>query len=61
MKKDLLMGHLLSEWVTKRSRGTEYTCGRQWADLGPIDVIIVRAEDTKQVGVSSKVTPSPAK
>ena len=54
MKKDLLMGHLLSEWVTKRSRGTEYTCGRQWADLGPIDVIIVRAEDTKQVGFPAR-------
>ena len=30
--------------VTKRSRGAEYTCGRRWVDLGPIDVINVRAE-----------------
>ena len=50
MKKDLLAGYLLSEWATKRLRGAEYTCGRQWADLGPIDVIIVHAEAMKQVG-----------
>ena len=52
MKKDLLTGYLLSEWATKRLRGAdhEYTCGRQWADLGPIDIIIVRAEAMKQVG-----------
>ena len=46
----MLTGHLLSERATKRSRGAEYTCGGQWADLGPIDVIIVRAEAMKQVG-----------
>ena len=50
VKKDLLTGYLLSEWATKRLRGAEYTCGRQWADLGPIDIIIVRAEAMKQVG-----------
>ena len=48
MKKDLLTGHLLSEWATKRSRCAEYTCGEQWVDLGPVDVIVVRAEAVKQ-------------
>ena len=50
MKKNLLKGYLLSEWETKRLRGAEYTCGRQWADLGSINIIIVRAEAMKQVG-----------
>ena len=51
----MLTGHLLLEWATKRSRGAEYTCGRQWADLGPIDVIIIRAEAMKQVGFSVRL------
>ena len=49
MKKDLLTGHLLSEWTTKHLRGAEYTRGGPWVDLGPVDAIIVRAEATKQV------------
>ena len=48
MKKDLLTGHLLSEWATKRSRCAEYTCGEQWVDLGPVNIIIVRTEAKKQ-------------
>ena len=34
VKRDLLTGHLLSEWATKRLRGAEYTCGGQRVDLG---------------------------
>ena len=34
LKKDLLIGHLLSEWATKRLRGTKYTCSGQRVDLG---------------------------
>ena len=30
-------------------RGAEYTCGGQWVDPEPVDVIIVRAEAMKQV------------
>ena len=48
VKKDLLTGHLLSEWATKRLRGAEYMCGEQWVDLGPVNVIIVRAEAIRQ-------------
>ena len=48
-KNDLLTGHLLSEWTTKHLRGAEYTCGGQWVDLGPVDVIFVRAGAMKQV------------
>ena len=29
--------------------GAEYTCGGPWVDLGPVDLIIVRAEAMKQV------------
>ena len=58
MKKDLLTGYLLSEWETKRLRGAEYTCGRQWADLEPIDIIIVRAEAMKQVGFPVLLPPN---
>ena len=49
MKKDLLTGHLLSEWATKRLWGGEYTCGKQWVDLEPVDVTIVHTEAVKQV------------
>ena len=49
LKKDLLTGHFLSEWATKDLRGAEYACGGPWVDLGPVDVIIVRAEAVKQV------------
>ena len=42
----------------KRLRGAEYTCGRQWADLGPIDIIIVRAEAMKQVGFPVLLPPN---
>ena len=49
LKKDLLTGYLLSEWVTKHLRGAEYTCGGPRVDLGPVDVIFVRAEAMKQV------------
>ena len=48
MKKDLLTGHLLSEWATKCLRYAEYTCGEQWVDLGPVNIIIVCAEAMKQ-------------
>ena len=48
-EKGLANGYLLSEWTTKHLRGAEYTCGRPWVDLGPVDVIIVRAEAMKQV------------
>ena len=34
VKRDLLTGHLLSEWATKHLRGAEYTCGGQRVDLG---------------------------
>ena len=50
IKKDLLKGYLLLEWAMKHLRGAEYTCGRQWANLGLINIIIVRAEAMKQVG-----------
>ena len=42
----------------KRLRGAEYTCGRQWADLEPIDIIIVRAEAMKQVGFPVLLPPN---
>ena len=48
-EKGLANGYLLSEWTTKHLRGADYTCGRPWVDLGPVDVIIVRAEAMKQV------------
>ena len=48
MKKDLLTGHLLLEWAMKRSRCAEYTCGEQWVNLGPVNIIIVHAEAMKQ-------------
>ena len=49
-EKDLLTGYLMLEWAKKRLRDTKYTCGRQWANLGLIDIIIVCAEAMKQVG-----------
>ena len=47
-EKGLANGYLLSEWTTKHLRGAEYTCGEQWVDIGPVDVIFVRAEAMKQ-------------
>ena len=51
----MLTGHLLSEWATKRLRCAEYMCGERWVDLGPVDVIIVRAEAMKQDFMASHV------
>ena len=54
----MLTGHLLSEWATKRLRCAEYMCGERWVDLGPVDVIIVRAEAMKQDFMASHLPPS---
>ena len=45
----------------KRLRGAEYTCGEQWVDLGPVNVMIVRAEAMKQDFMQHRHRRLPAK
>ena len=42
MKKDLLTGQIILEWVMKCWRGAEYMCGGQWVDPPAVNVITVR-------------------